>query len=454
MTTDDPILRELASANPVPSATSAEAQDQAQAERVRHRVLSTPPRPREGRGILIPMVASALVVVVVAGAFLGLDGSSRHPSTSATDGGGQSVRIVLQARPTPQVPQVTSAAMRREVELLRQRMSGVVAHVTVIRSGKADIVIVAHHSSAATRSAILALVAQPAELTVYDWEANVLTPNGKTVAEQLAKGNPAALTISQGRGGAAGTPGAGGMSLYPAVKLASKQPPAPVTATLSRHGTEYFLFGAAGSQACAVASRAYGVTARPGTRCYVAGPASSRAELRSEAPAGTRFAKTQILAVPQGTVVLKAVTSDVTAPIQLSDPSTRFFVLHDAVVLSGADITDPHVADSVSGQPEVAFGFTSLGGQRFRNITAQLAHRGTQVSSIGRTLNQHFAIALQGRLILIPEIDFNQYPDGLDPASGGAGVGIGLSRRAVGQLATELRFGALPLSLRLLSASP
>ncbi|MEO6858829.1 MAG: hypothetical protein ABI323_09605 [Solirubrobacteraceae bacterium] len=124
------------------------------------------------------------------------------------------------------------------------------------------------------------------------------------------------------------------------------------------------------------------------------------------------------------------------------------------MALSGADITDPHVATGATGQPEVEFGFTSLGGQRFRHVTAQLAHRGTQVSPFGSALNQHLAIAVQGRLVLVPQIDFKQYPDGLDPTSGGAGVGIGLTPRAVGQLATELRFGALPLSLRLLSEGP
>ena len=38
------------------------------------------------------------------------------------------------------------------------------------------------------------------QLLVYDWEANVLAPNGKTVASQLQERNPTALKISQGPG--------------------------------------------------------------------------------------------------------------------------------------------------------------------------------------------------------------------------------------------------------------
>jgi len=46
------------------------------------------------------------------------------------------------------------------------------------------------------------------------------------------------------------------MSLYDAVKLASGQRPARLSASLSRLGDEYYLFGAPGSSACAVAAKA------------------------------------------------------------------------------------------------------------------------------------------------------------------------------------------------------
>ena len=69
------------------------------------------------------------------------------------------------------------------------------------------------------------IVGKTARLEFYDWEANALTPNGKTVASQLQAQDSNALQISQGSGRRRpGDPGAGSMTLYDAVKLASKQP--------------------------------------------------------------------------------------------------------------------------------------------------------------------------------------------------------------------------------------
>ena len=41
-------------------------------------------------------------------------------------------------------------------------------------------------------------VGTTARLEFYDWEANALTPNGKTVASQLQTQDPNAVEISQG----------------------------------------------------------------------------------------------------------------------------------------------------------------------------------------------------------------------------------------------------------------
>ena len=56
-------------------------------------------------------------------------------------------------------------------------------------------------------------VGTTAELYFYDWEANALTPNGKTVASQLQTQDPTAVQISQGTQFAApGEPNAGSMT--------------------------------------------------------------------------------------------------------------------------------------------------------------------------------------------------------------------------------------------------
>ena len=72
-------------------------------------------------------------------------------------------------------------------------------------------------------------VGTTAELYFYDWEANVLTPNGKTGRQPAADpGHATRSTISQGRRRPARASRArAGMPLYQAVKLASKQPATP-----------------------------------------------------------------------------------------------------------------------------------------------------------------------------------------------------------------------------------
>ncbi|MGZ4349492.1 MAG: SecDF P1 head subdomain-containing protein, partial [Solirubrobacteraceae bacterium] len=80
--------------------------------------------------------------------------------------------------------------------------------------------------------------------------------------------------------------------------------------------------------------------------------------------------------------------------------------------------------------------------------TRQVARRGANVSLSGATLNQHFAIVLDDQLVTVPSISFMQYPDGI--ASGGADI-AGLTGQAAQDLATQLRSGALPLALRVVS---
>ena len=110
-------------------------------------------------------------------------------------------------------------------------------------------------------------LATTARLEFYDWEANALTPNGKTVASQLQTQDASAVTISRGSGSVPpGDPDAGNQSLYDAVTLASKQPP-QVSSHNARLGSQYYAFGAPGTAACATAAKAAGKTPTPGVHC-------------------------------------------------------------------------------------------------------------------------------------------------------------------------------------------
>ncbi|MGI8714904.1 MAG: SecDF P1 head subdomain-containing protein [Solirubrobacteraceae bacterium] len=296
--------------------------------------------------------------------------------------------------------------------------------------------------TSATRARVLALAA-PGQLDFYDWEANALTPNGRTVAGQLTAQNPAALTISQGRDEGPGSAGGGGLSLYRAVTLAARaHGSATATSHVSRTGSQHYLFGAPGSAACAAVA-----TASRGEHCLLAGPASSAASLRAELPGGVTVADGQQLTIPRGIVILQAANPSAATAIARESPRARFFVLTDIAALAGGQLTDPRASTDSSGSPDVEFGFTAAGNRAFSKLTAQIVHRAA-ISSPGTTQqNQHFAIALDGQLISVPSIDYRIYPDGI--RGGGADITGGFTRVTARDLSVLLRSG--PLSSRLVA---
>ncbi len=160
----------------------------------------------------------------------------------------------------------------------------------------------------------------------------------------------------------------------------------------------------------------------------------------------------QVLVVPQGTVVLQAANPSASHQIKFSSPQAQFFVLRDNVALRGSDITNPQASTDSTGSPDVQFGFNSKGGNAFQNVTGQIAHRGQDISTLGQRLNQHFAVALDNQLLTVPSIDFQVYPDGI---TGGNGADItgGFTQQSASDLATQLRLGALPINLKLISTS-
>jgi SecD/SecF fusion protein len=457
VTTEERVIAQLAESNPMPDSASPTAQERAEAERILRRVLDDAPRPprhtrrRPPLGILAPVV-SVLVVIVVAAVLL-RTGSSPTATGVSPSGG---LNISLTALPTPQTPRVTATAMSREIAVLRRRLRSVWHGFTVSQSGAAGIVVTLPKAAVAQRRRIEDLITQPGQLRFYDWEATVLTPNGRTVASQLLAQDHAALLASEGANHGPGPPGAGGMPLYDAVALAAKQP-LRLGRTGARLGPEYYLFGAPGSPACAAAERQWGVARPiPGLHCLLAGPLDLGASvsrrqaidaLAAQVPTGVNASQGQVRAVPQGTAVIQAEQLRAADPVPIISPTAEFFVMRDDVALAAADITHPKAGLDQSGQPDVTFGFTRAGRAAFERVTKAIAHRGANVSVAGTTVNQHFAVALDNQLLTVPQIDFRPYPDGIIGA-GGADITGGFTRQSARDLATELRYGALPLAVR------
>jgi hypothetical protein len=415
-----------------------------------------PNRRRRVRGVrwlspgnLAP-VAALLVVVAVVGVFLGT--RTRQPAASVAPGGPE---LVFRAEPAAGIRGVSGNAVTRAAALLQTligRLPGEQGGVSVTRSGDHVVVHVARETPLA-RLRMLSLAAMTGRLVVYDWEANALTSSGKSVAGGLTSQDPNAVQISQGGGSLGpGAAGAGSLSLANAVRLAADRP-VHASSDNGRPGAQYFALGGAGSPACAAAARYYGTRLAPGRRCYLAGPAPSAEQLTALLPPGVILASAETFAVPRGTVLLAAVPSSgfMRGPT-LADPRAQFYVLRDHPALPGTGITNPKTGSDASGNPDVTFEFTSSGARAFREMTAQVSHRGDLVSGLGETLDQHFAVALGDQLVTVPSIDFKAYPDGISPDHG-ADITGGFTRQSSRTALLEVRLGALPIVLTLVGTS-
>src|SRR5262249_5606370 len=173
--------------------------------------------------------------------------------------------------------------------------------------------------------------------------------------------------------------------------------------------------------------------------------------LLSGLPAGVTASEGEQLVVPPGTIVLQAADPNANQQTNPNDPNAQFYVLKDNVSLFGNEITNPQQSTDQGGSPDVSFGFNSKGQNAFQNVTSDIAHRGDLVSGLGQTLNQHFAVALDNKLVTVPQIDFKTYPDGIQ--GGGADITGGFTIQSAQDLATQLRLGALPINLKLISES-
>jgi SecD/SecF fusion protein len=393
--------------------------------------------------LVVGLIAASAVVIASMKTELGLD----------LKGG---VELVYQGKPTAQSP-VNATSLSRAVDTMRQRVDQLGVSEPEISTEGRDLISVGLPNVQNTKRAE-DLVGTTARLEFYDWEANVITPNGKTVASQLQAQDQTALAISQGGAAGPGTPGAGSLGLYAAVQLAGKQPPVtPQQCKVqgcARLGPEYFAFGKSGSTDCTLAARYYRTTPIIGQPCYLGGPADNPSDLASALPTGVSLTDTGVktITVPEGTVVLQAVPHNFSNEPHWWDPTAQFFVLRDRVALFGTDITNPQQSTDQSGAPDVSFGFTGKGASEFQSVTAAIAHRGNLVSGFGQALNQHFATALDTQLITVPQIDFKTYPDGI-PGDSGADITGGFTVSTAQNLATQLQLGALPINLKLISTS-
>jgi SecD/SecF fusion protein len=327
--------------------------------------------------------------------------------------------LVFQARPTPQNPTIDGSDIDRAIEIIRKRTDAFgVSEPEISRVGSDSIRVGLPDVDNATTAS--EQVGQTAQLYFYDWEPNVI-PNP-------AKTNVPRSESSFGR-------------LYDAVTLASQQQPNCFENKCTTSGPQYYLFN---SQ----------------THQWIAGPTDKRKDLFSELPGQRQPPTSEILAVPQGTVVVeKEGAGGEPAPSNPNDPSAEWFVLQDRPALSGTEITDPKPSFDQFNQPTVTFNFTDTGREAFQNVTRAIAQRGLQNAPPGVAGNSqladqysgHFAIVLDQQVKSRPIINFVENPDGIDGRTGAEINGLSLDESQ--NLAKILQFGALPVDLTQISSS-
>ena len=211
------------------------------------------------------LVIASLVVVATKPTKLGLDLK-----------GGTS--LVYQAKPTKQ-SQVTGEAVTRTIDIMRERVDRFgVAEPEIQRTGadQIDVSLPGVDNADQAREQ----VGKTAQLYFYDWETNVLDENCKPdPTNQAVTGGPAAGN------------GTGARSQYDAVRLASTCKPTD-TGKETTTG-QYYLVNTK-------------------TEKVLAGPAETRKDLEAEVEANKikEGPNTEVLKVPQGTIVLGAEAPD------------------------------------------------------------------------------------------------------------------------------------------------
>jgi SecD/SecF fusion protein len=327
--------------------------------------------------------------------------------------------LVYQGQPTPQQPEVTPEAIDRAIEIIRQRIDTLgVSEPEIQRVGSDNIDVSLPGVTDIDRA--VDVIGTTAQLQFYDWEPNVI-PEDPDDPQATEQGFP---------------------RLIDAVRLASKQKPECFQDRCTTNGPRYYMFDG-------------------NTFELLAGPEQRKQDLYLDSPGERRPPNVEVLEVPQGTVVVEEPQQDnpETDADESADSPPEYFVLRDRPQLSGTDITNPEQQfDPNTNQPNVTFDFTDDGRAAFQEITQEIAERGAAQAPPGVTADQadqfsgHFAVVLDNQVVSRPIINFVENPQGIDGRTG-AQISGSFAIQEAQDLAENLRIGALPIELNLISQS-
>jgi SecD/SecF fusion protein len=387
---------------------------------------------------VLGLIAVSAIVIATKPTRLGLD----------LKGG---IQLVLQGRPTPQQPTITSEAMNRSIDIIRSGCDQLgVSEIEVSRVGSDQVQVGIPGATSVGKATECAT--KPARLFFFDWEPNLIGPErtiGGHPGQQPPKGP---LKKAEAEWKAAGRDprkladkqliySGAFPSEYAAARLASEQSPKPNCDNCSQP-TTYYLF------------------TKDKSHRLIDGPEYAEKDL-FVTESGRHRAKDAglVIKVPIGTILVSEQPQDSSGNVIEGANKAGWYALKDNPALSGTDITRPKQEFDELNQPNVTFGFTDKGRGAFQEVTRRIAQRG-QAQAIGpvneetaEATSGHFAVVLDNEVKTRPIINYVTNPDGIDGRQGaqisGGFNGIGDAQ----ELAEFLQRGALPINLKLISTS-
>src|SRR4051794_34825484 len=356
--------------------------------------------------IVLGLIGASVAVAMTRQTKLGLD----------LQGG---VSLVYQGKPTKQQPTITQDSLDRAVDIIRDRVDALgVAEPQIARSGRDQISVDLPAVKDAQRAADQ--VGTTAQLYFYDWEKNLLDPNGCTTNPDTVNGGTNQIN-----------------GLFNAVKAAAKCKPYNGANTTNASQERWYGFDKVD---------------KPVNNGL---PEVQAQDLWTDFPGGKKPAGYKQVKVPEGILITRAERS--TLPNGKPGPRPdAYWILRDNPALSGTDIKNPEQNfDQQTNSPIVTMDFTDKGKREFQQVTRDIAQRGadnTLPGSNPTAASQHFAIVLDNELVSTPYINFRENPDGIDGETG-AQISGGFTIQSAQDLANFLKIGALPIQLELISRS-
>jgi SecD/SecF fusion protein len=369
-----------------------------------------------------------ILVALVGVALLAVPGSPLHkkPTLGLDLQGG--LEVVLKAKPD-KGQTFSESDLDRSVEIMRSRVDKIgVSEPEIRKQGKDQIVIELPGVHNQERAA--ALIGKTAKLELYDLQGDLVSGPSLDI-QQFPVARTTIFDLLSTQQGVAKN---GEPSSFYLLKITKKD----------KKTTGQVVVGPVQTRAQLLSST------------YVKQALKRQKGKKGEVPKGTR-----VFAVPEHMVVITCTKDERYCPGVPNAPEQTYFYLfeydpqnkeHPIPEMTGSDLKlkgTRQDIDTSTSEPIVLMQFTKSGGDKFHDITRDLAERGrivhNRIGGDDRNAFQQFAIVLDREIRSAPTIDYNENPSGIPGNNGAQITGIGSIGEAK-DLALVLQTGALPVN--------